>query len=331
MEYVDGTTITQWLANEASDWRAVVQRFVEAGHGLAAAHDAGILHRDFKPQNVLVGRDGRVRVTDFGLARASGGPASMRHLSQGPTAVSPHQLTEVGAVLGTPAYMAPEQLQGEEVDARADVFSFCVALYEALFGVRPYAAPTIRELGWQMMQGNIQPPPDTRGVPNELIRVLHTGLRIAPAERPPSVRALLADIERAAGGDSHVRIHQWCQTLFAFCHVAVATWFTYDVFLKTSAPSTATSAVGPSPTIGTGMSIAAVFIIIWGLVLMAFIYGGAFWAALNAFGLAKRKRWARRTTLLYGVAALTSCLGIPYGVYAIWSLTREASKHSLDE
>src|SRR5579862_4327593 len=136
MELVDGVTLGRWLRAERRAWRDVIDRFVGAGRGLAAAHAAGLVHRDFKPDNVLVAASGAVRVTDFGLARAA--RESDPDAAPSPSA-SPSRLTQTGAVLGTPAYMAPEQVRGEAVDARADQFSFCVALYEALWGETPFS------------------------------------------------------------------------------------------------------------------------------------------------------------------------------------------------
>src|SRR5262249_48686785 len=129
MEHVAGGTARTWLTT-ARRWREIVALYAAAGDGLAAAHAAGIVHRDFKPDNVLVGDDGRPRVADFGLARVLVGDDA--------TAV-PDGATRAGAIAGTLAYMAPEQLDGGAVDARADQFAFCAALWEALYGVRAFA------------------------------------------------------------------------------------------------------------------------------------------------------------------------------------------------
>jgi serine/threonine protein kinase len=147
MEFIEGGTLRQWL-EERPPWREVLDRFLLAGRGLAAAHAAGLVHRDFKPDNVLLSRDGRVRVMDFGLARPIGEPSRMEEwrapAGSGGNLASP--LTQWGEALGTPGYMAPEQLRGEASDARSDQFSFCVSLYEALYGERPFLGDSPREI-----------------------------------------------------------------------------------------------------------------------------------------------------------------------------------------
>ena len=145
MEYVKGVDLRQWLttANEAElAWRAVVKVFTQAGLGLQAAHEAGLLHRDFKPDNVLLSENGVAKVTDFGLAGGDDAPASISNSYATPSESERSPLvSSTGVVLGTPAYMAPEQYDGEPVDVRADLYAFSVSLYEALHGVRPFAGP----------------------------------------------------------------------------------------------------------------------------------------------------------------------------------------------
>src|SRR5690606_5212750 len=148
MEWVEGVTLRAWLRRKPSV-HAIVDCFLQAAHGLGAAHRAGLVHRDFKPDNVMVGRDGRVRVMDFGLAR---GDAEFDGSRSGEIATErsddPLQttLTERGAIVGTPAYMAPEQHLGKPVDAASDQFAFCVACYEALAGERPFRGTRYHEL-----------------------------------------------------------------------------------------------------------------------------------------------------------------------------------------
>ncbi|MCY1073040.1 serine/threonine-protein kinase [Archangium lansingense] len=192
MELVEGTTLAEWM-KEPRPWREVLRVFLDAGRGLAAAHAAGLVHRDFKPANALLGRDGRVYVTDFGIARLlhqEDGPSPQVSPEAAVTPVSP--LTRTGLVLGTPAYLAPELLRGQRADARSDEFSFCVALYEALFGLRPFQGETLRELANAVQQGRVTPPEREVKVPARVRRAVLRGLRAEPDERFPSMEALLA-------------------------------------------------------------------------------------------------------------------------------------------
>ena len=191
MERIDGGTLRAWLA-ERRPWRAIRDVFVLlAGRGLSAAHAAGLVHRDFKPENVLVGSDGRVRVTDFGLVGVSGS-------SGGGTPEGDAQLTRSGSVLGTPRYMSPEQHRGRPVDARADQFAFCVALYEALFRRMPFDGTSLEVIGEEVSAGRVREPPRT-DAPAWLRRAVLRGLRVRPEERYPSMNALLADLDPRPG------------------------------------------------------------------------------------------------------------------------------------
>ena len=162
-------------------------RVREAGRGLAAAHAPRLVHRDFKPENVMVGADGTSRVMDFGLAA----------LGQ---ARDEPRLTRIGSILGTPLYMAPEQLRGQPVDARADQFSFCVALYEALYGERPFAGENFPQLRTAVLGGRVRPAPLASGVPRRLRAVLLRGLSVDRAHRFPDMDTLVDAIEAAATG-----------------------------------------------------------------------------------------------------------------------------------
>jgi tetratricopeptide (TPR) repeat protein/predicted Ser/Thr protein kinase len=186
MELVEGRSLRRWLDGPRR-WQRVLATFVSAGRGLAAAHRAGLVHRDFKPDNVLVGDDGSVRVADFGLARAIDEPVAAQEGSSTP---SGERLTRTGAVVGTPRYMAPEQIGGRPADPRADQYSFCVALWEALFGEHP-------------VLGERHGAPARGLVPAAVREALRRGLSRDPAARFPTMDALLASLDRRssfAGG-----------------------------------------------------------------------------------------------------------------------------------
>jgi tetratricopeptide (TPR) repeat protein len=167
-----------------------VDVLIVAGQGIAAAHGAGLVHRDIKPENILVGADGRVRVTDFGLARSGPAPAAPARL-----VIADDNLTTTGVLLGTPAYMAPEVLRGGHADARSDQFSFCASLYEGLHGKRPFTGRTVDELMQAMDRDGVDWPDDSPA-PAWLRRALLRGLDCDPERRWPSMAALLATLER---------------------------------------------------------------------------------------------------------------------------------------
>ena len=187
MEILPGGTLKAWLASPRTP-AEILARLLEAGEGLAAAHEQGLVHRDFKPDNVLIDAHGKSRVADFGLARGSLERLEAVAISADSLA-SP--LTMTGALLGTPAYMAPEQLQGKPVDARADQFSFCVALYEALAGLRPHTGRSVSELLASIRAQQWRPPLPGRTIDPRTRAVLTRGLALDPDARFPSMRALL--------------------------------------------------------------------------------------------------------------------------------------------
>ncbi|MEX1366338.1 MAG: serine/threonine-protein kinase [Nannocystaceae bacterium] len=208
MEFVKGQTVREWMnRSPPPGWRACVELFLQLGAGLAAAHEQGLVHRDFKPHNAMVDDKGRARVLDFGLARlgreeVEDGPSSTSH--EDPRDTDPpavpvgDPLTKTGAVLGTPAYMPLEQMRGRRVDARSDQFSFCVALYEALYAERPYEGRTMAHLLTSMHSGKVRPAPRGSDVPPALRKVLLRGLAEAPQQRWPSMEALLEALRRVA-------------------------------------------------------------------------------------------------------------------------------------
>ena len=191
MELVDGTTLRAWMDERPRPWREVLDMFSHAGQGLAAAHAAGLVHRDFKPENVMIGRDGRVRVLDFGIVGSA--PTDGEEVAFAAAGADPDRMTVEGGIMGTPAYMAPEQFRSEEVDARADQFGFCVALWEALHAARPFAGDNLRALTHWVLTGTIEEPPPGRAAPSWLRRLLVRGLSVDKEARYPSMDALLAD------------------------------------------------------------------------------------------------------------------------------------------
>ncbi len=187
MEFVDGTTLGSW-AKDDHDWQDIVRVYCDAAAGLGAAHEAGIVHRDFKPENVMLGDDGRVRVMDFGLSRAE----SSRQTDENTEAQDRSEtLTQTGAIMGTPAYMAPEQHNASAISPASDQFAFCVSLWEALAGERPFAGQTYGELAGNVVVGRVRSPPATLAVPNRIFDVLRKGLAVKPDERHASMEALV--------------------------------------------------------------------------------------------------------------------------------------------
>ncbi len=207
-EFVRGVDLARWLEQPRGQ-ADILGVFVQAAHGLAAAHAAGIVHRDFKPANVLVGDDGRVRVLDFGLAReaATAEPSAidvMAETGAGGALATP--LTAVGAVMGTPLYMAPEQHHGEVCDARGDQFGFCVALYDALYRELPFAGTTRYEIAMEVSAGNVRPAPKGTRVPTWLRDVVCRGLRARPSDRFATMNELIDALGRDVSGRRRRRI-----------------------------------------------------------------------------------------------------------------------------
>ncbi len=198
MEFAGGGTLRHWLAASRRSTREIVDLFVQAGRGLAAAHAAGLVHRDFKPDNVLLVGGGVARVTDFGLVGVVGelpraaSPVIDAPLSE--TTPLSQDLTRTGAMMGTPAYMSAEQFRGGIVGPAADQFAFCVALYEAVYGVRPFPGVTVAELCANVIAGELSPPPRDSDVPARIRRVLLRGLSREPGGRYSGMNQLLAEL-----------------------------------------------------------------------------------------------------------------------------------------
>ncbi len=279
MEYVDGTTLREHIEGGERPVDEVLRMFVQAGRGLAAAHQAGLVHRDFKPDNVLVGRDGRARVADFGIASladgvGSGEPAAGAQVER-PSGASPSAfvspLTQTGALLGTPAFMSQEQFRGEQATPASDQFSFCVALYKAAYDQAPFEGETLFELAAGVCAGKLRPPPPAPSVPPWLRDVLRRGLSLSPEARYPTLAALLDEIETRLPRDdedpSYVRREQTILFGVLFAYSAAITGF-----VAWRGPA----AYGPLAPLGTGV----VFL------LASLIAVGLVWKGLrrNAFG-----------------------------------------------
>ncbi|MEM6992244.1 MAG: serine/threonine-protein kinase [Myxococcota bacterium] len=208
MEFVPGTTLREWLKADARPRDTIIDKFVQAAEGLAAAHAVGLVHCDFKPDNVMLAADGRVMVTDFGLVRPVGAGSTRDGGSPGSTqSQDSATMTDGGSrdglgLFGTPAYMAPEQIRGDDVDPRADQFALCVALWEALAGQRPFVGQTVEELLLRISSGERTPMPPTARVPAAVVSVLERGLAVDRDQRWPDMATLsraLTDADRRRG------------------------------------------------------------------------------------------------------------------------------------
>ena len=213
MELVDGPTLASWIREAPRNWREILKVLLAAGEGLAAAHAAGLVHRDFKPDNVFIGRDGRVRVGDFGLAHEqSFAPAT------GEPGATP---TRTHGMAGTPYYMAPEQFLGQPTNAAADQFSFCVTAYKAITGEHPFAGDSFETLARAVSEGRLRHARPPKRLPRWLFTVLRRGLAVHPADRYPSMQALLAAL---AAGPRQARVRRGALAcvLVAACGITFA-------------------------------------------------------------------------------------------------------------
>ncbi len=204
MEFVRGVSLDVWLAQRQRGWPEVLEVFRRAGRGLVAAHEAGLVHRDFKPSNVMVGDDGQIKILDFGLARTT---AEVERSTDdlAPDKLGELSLTRTGAIMGTPAFMAPEQHMGEPATAQSDQFSFCVALYAALYGVHPFPTETLPALVAAVCDGAPVEPPKDSPVPVWIRRVVLRGLARDPDARHAAMAALLD----ALATDPGARRRRW--------------------------------------------------------------------------------------------------------------------------
>jgi serine/threonine protein kinase len=195
MELLAGGSSRQWLARHAKGWRDVVALYLQAARGLHAAHSLGIVHRDFKPDNLLVTEDGVAKVADFGLAAGALAEPLDEHLTRSldRAGIEPHAevaLTREGALVGTPAYLSPEQIAGGPADARSDQFAFCASLFQSLLGALPFPGTTAPDVLERIASGRIAWPKTRRTLPRWLVAVLRRGLALDPSRRFASMDAL---------------------------------------------------------------------------------------------------------------------------------------------
>jgi serine/threonine protein kinase len=238
MQYVPGQTLRAWLRERRPSASETLALLVDIARGLAAIHAAGLVHRDVKPDNVMVGDDGRARVLDFGLVRSVSPGLDMldRLVPQGSSGDADPlaaKLTRTGAIIGTPAYMALEQLAGDVVDARSDQFGFCVLAFEALHGERPFAGDDLDTLAANLTAGRIHTPKR-----RELARVdevLARGLRVLPSSRWPSMDALADALDLARAPRARVPRRAWLG--LAGASLFVLGWLLGRVGASTPAPN----------------------------------------------------------------------------------------------
>ncbi len=197
MEYVEGGTLGDWLRVRPRDWQDVVEMLCQAGEGLAAAHAVGLVHRDFKPANILMSA-GRARISDFGLARTAADVVDLERTSEDDGLLLASPLTRTGALLGTPAYMAPEQIRGEPATPASDQFAFGVVLYEALCGHRPFAGASVGALLTAIEAGALVKP-ERKDLPAPLMAIIRRALALEPARRFPGMPALLTALRAVRG------------------------------------------------------------------------------------------------------------------------------------
>ncbi|MBL8744395.1 MAG: protein kinase [Myxococcales bacterium] len=304
MELVPGITLRAWLA-QGHPPRRVMRMFREVGEGLVAAHNFGVIHRDFKPDNVLVGVDGRPRITDFGLA-VELAPGAGR-----------------SEVVGTPAYAAPEQIFGHPLDARADQFAFAAALYEAIYGKPAFERGSIEHMRWVYATQSARPPQSVRDIGAGVGPVLMRALSLRPEQRFPTMRMLLDELDAASHTDEllHVRINAVVQLLATPAHVAFLVGWSRKVDEVTAAREASPPNASSETSDGFDVLLGAGLVIVI-LLGMGWLTLGVLWAPFNAWALLTRRRFGRISTMVYAALSALSCVGIPYAVYAIWSLRR---------
>ena len=306
MELVRGETLRSYLAMPRT-FDEIRARFVEAARGLAAAHASSVVHRDFKPENVLVGSDGRARVTDFGIARP---------LSPETAPISSRWSQEAtNGMAGTPAYMAPEQLAGDAVDAATDQYALAISLYEALYGQRPFSQRTTAERLAAMRRGPQPSVARRKDVPGWVWPVIARALEPEPSARYPSMNAfadaLMAGVPHAV--ESTLSVHVVSLAVLTVVHLLVAA-----------------IVIGILLTDGKGQSVdqpgdewlmPALLWLAWTIVC-GWVPVGLFAAPALLFGVWRRQKWAYPLWRVYAWLSLTTGVGTPYAIYSFLTLRR---------
>jgi serine/threonine protein kinase len=194
MEMIEGGTLRSWLDEKPRHWREIGAVLQQAAQGIAAAHRAGFIHRDLKPENFLIAKTGEIKVADFGLARGRRHLRRAKNASQEEKAPRAFDITSDGRVVGTPVYMAPEQIRGEALDERADLYSFCATFYESLFGIRPFDGDDLEDLLYAIEHREFRAAQDHRRIPRTLFRLVDRGLAFDREARPASFSVLLDEL-----------------------------------------------------------------------------------------------------------------------------------------
>ena len=247
MELIEGVSLAEWERSAPRTVREIVEVYAQAGEGLAAAHGVGVVHRDFKPANAVLGADGRVRVLDFGLARDLGNVDVPLAAGSPDGGAADPALTATGEVVGTLAYSAPEQLAGAPATAASDQFSFGVALHRALEGRPPFAGTDAASLAAAIRDGTVQRATDGRTVPIWLRALVTRALAADPSARFSSMAAVVAELRRSRG------LRRWRVPLAILASLAVAA-----VALVAAVARPARGA-GPPPCDGGAAEIARVW------------------------------------------------------------------------
>ena len=314
MERIFGETLRQWSLRQRRSPAEIVAVMIQVANGLLAAHAEGIVHGDIKPENILISVDARARITDFGLSRQLN--------------------TGAGIVAGTPRYMAPEQLLAQPIVPASDQFSFAVVLYEMVFGQVPHEGCTSAERLWSVLEGPLRPPSisaDTAW----LLPILHRCLRPRPTERFGSLQDVLNELERKEEfvSNRHILLNQIFLGVHMTLFIALIGFLLFGIFSPShfgSSSSSPPSSPTEGGTSGVGEMLAGALIV---LAVLVGAFDMMFWAPLGLLlapigivGLQRRKRWGQWATLALAVVSLVTCVGIPWGIYALWSLTRPKTR-----